>query len=154
MYITPSATHSPASGLPVHRIPPLYNDRFLCRCMRGRSALYLFVVRRIRLGLFERQLRRHQTPESSAFPSTKLGIRSFLGNLARLKDHDSFGASDGRESMGDEDDGDLLAMDDVIDGRVDCMLTRAIQRRGGFVEEQDAGFPDERSRDGNCNQID
>lgn len=51
--------------------------------------------------------------------------------------------------MRDEDDGDLLAMNDMVNRRVDCVFARAIKSGSSFVQEKDAGFPDERSSDSN-----
>lgn len=106
--------------------PPLVNLGILYSRLGLGHTLHIRALLHIRLGLLQRQLRCHQTPKPTPLTSAKFSIRSFLGNMSRFNNDYPFRPRDRRQSMRDEDDGDLLAVNDVVDCGVDGVFARAV----------------------------
>ena len=69
-----------------------------------------------------------------------------LDNFAVGHDNDLIGIADSGEAVGYHQRGATLAQ--LVQRRLNCVFRLCIQRRGGFVKQQDRRVPKQRTRDG------
>lgn len=65
----------------------------------------------------------------------KFRMGATLGNLARFQDDDFIGADHGGQPVGDNQSGAILRYD--VEGRLDILFGRGVERRGCFIENED-----------------
>lgn len=71
---------------------------------------------------------------------------SLLDEASTLKHQDAVALLNGAESVGDDNGGPVLH--DVVQGHLHLPLRRLVQRRGGFVQNQQPRLPYDGSRNG------
>ena len=75
-------------------------------------------------------------------------MRAALGDSAVVEDDDLIGVDDRRKAVGDHHRG--AAPGDSVERFLDGLLGAAVERRGGFVEDQDRGVLEQGAGDGDA----
>ena len=75
-------------------------------------------------------------------------MRAALGHLATLQHDDLVGIDDGGQAVGDDQRGAVFRH--LLQRRLDLVLGEAVERRGGFVEDQDGRALENGARDGHA----
>ncbi|KAJ0160181.1 hypothetical protein CTA2_8415 [Colletotrichum tanaceti] len=76
-------------------------------------------------------------------------VGTLLDDPAGVHDDDVVGVADGRQPVGDGDDGAVLGRR-LLDGALDALLAGRVERRGGLVQHEDLGVADQGPGEGDA----
>ena len=84
----------------------------------------------------------------AAAAAQQIVMPAALDDLAALDHQNGVGVHDGVQAMGDDDGGAVLA--EMLDRLLHLLFGFRIQRRGGFIEQDDRRILDQRAGDGDA----
>ncbi|GJC99127.1 hypothetical protein ColKHC_07953 [Colletotrichum higginsianum] len=87
--------------------------------------------------------------EGAVLAGHQVRVSALLDDLAGVHDNDVVGVADGRQAVGDGDDGAVLGRR-LLNGTLDALLAGRVEGRGGLVEHEDLGIADEGAGEGDA----